>query len=607
MSSMASTPGTRATWRELALPLAAGAVVGFAVVVLPAAAALAGAGSGVLSGRGWTLAGYRQWPGIMLRLPQHADDPAAAFPPAAAGRVGPTWLFWSLAVLLVVVAVVGLGWVALWATRPWRRRPGYASPADLRRVATAAAVLRAAPQVRPDLAGERATVRQVASFLGTEWDTKTRLYRSYNSNCVVVGPSQMGKSAMVVGQIVDADGPAVVTSTRADLLWRTAAARQRRRPGAPLLVWDPEGRSGWPAAMQWSPVAGCEEPSRAQQRAAALVAGARVGEDVTDGGTWQEIAAEILAYYLHAAALTGRSLRDVLDWSANPADETPQEALRGSQVGTSFWAARLAGYANDDPRLVSNMWFGVRLALKATTNPRVLDACCPPAGEGLDSRTFLVEGGSLYLLGSAAQQATVAPLVTALVEDLVESARQMAMASTYERLTPPLHLFLDEVANIAPLPSLPSLMSDGAGVGISVTAVAQSPAQLQERWGEKAAQAMWDNATTKVLYGGSAYPDVLEDISRLCGEFDQSYEVRTSGGVFYPGQASTSVQQRKERVVPVDHLYTLQPLTALLLARATRPVKLRIEPWWQRPDAAQLRADEAALKAGRVLPTGSGR
>ena len=602
--------------RDLAELLVLGVLVVTVVAVLPAATAAAGAVSGLLSGRGWGPAPYGSWPAVLVRLPVHRGDPAGAFPAAVAGHVGPAWRCWLLVVLVVGVAVAALGVGLVWVTRPWRRPPGYATGADLARVATAAAVLRAAPPIRPDLTGpaghrrrgrrggtgpegDRGSVpAQVASFLGVDAHTGTRLYRGYNSNCAVIGPTQVGKTAMLVGQVLEADGPVVVTSTRGDLLWRTAAGR-RRRGGAPALVGDPDRLSGWPDPLRWDPVRGCEDPGRAQLRARALVAGARVGDDVTDGGAWQEIAAEILAYYLHAAALGGRSMREVLAWSANPADETPQDLLRVSPVGTGFWGARLAGHAQADPRLVSNMWFGVRLALNALTQPAVLHACCPQPGEGLDVRAFLAGGGSLYVLGSAAQQASVAPLITALVEDVVETARRTALASPWERLSPPLHLFLDEVANIAPLPTLPSLLSDGAGVGISVTIVAQSPAQLQDRWGEKAAQAIWDNATTKVLFGGSAYPDALEDISRLCGEYDEPYEVRTRSGFFRPEQASTSVQVRQRRVVPVEVLYTLPPLTALLLLRATRPVQMRVVPWWERADADLIRDDETALKAGR--------
>jgi type IV secretory pathway TraG/TraD family ATPase VirD4 len=510
-------------------------------------------------------------------------------------------LFWvTIAGLPTATAVLALRLLAPVASRWQRPPPGYATTADLARATTAAAVLRRTPQVRPDLTGRRIEVTQVASLLGTDARSGRRLYRSYEDNAILAGPTRMGKTACLAGQVIDADGPVVVTSTRTDLLWVTAAARGRR---GPVLVWEPEGKAGWPDPMRWSPVTGCADPGRAQLRAAAMVAGARVGQDVTDGGTWQEIATEILSYYLHAAALGGRSMRDILSWAANPADETPQAILRDSRVGTSFWYGRLAAHAAADPRLVSNMWFGVSLALKCVTHPQVLRACCPPPSQSFDPAAFIRSGGGLYLLGSRARQAPVAPLVTALVEELVETARELGNASEHDRLAPPLHLFLDEVTNIAPLPSLPSLLSDGAGAGIPVTAAVQSPAQLQERWGDRGAQAMWDNATCKLLFGGSAYPDVLEDISRLCGEYDQPYEVRTSGGAFNPAHTSASWQPRRQRVVPIEDLYTLPPLTALLLARATRPTRLAVQPWWTRPDADLLRADQARLKATRHRPS----
>ncbi len=70
--------------------------------------------------------------------------------------------------------------------------------------------------------------------------------------------------------------------------------------------------------------------------------------------------------------------------------------------------------------------------------------------------------------------------VDSLVEDLVDATRRAAAASPGERLDPPL-LLLDEVANIAPLPSLPNLLADGGGSGINTVAVLQSLAQARTR------------------------------------------------------------------------------------------------------------------------------
>ena len=90
-------------------------------------------------------------------------------------------------------------------------------------------------------------------------------------------------------------------------------------------------------------------------------------------------------------------------------------------------------------------------------------------------------------------------MVAAYVEDITETARALAARAPRARLDPPLLLALDEIANLTPLPSLPSLMAEGGGSGITTLAVLQSLAQARNRCGEHAADAIWDAATVKVV------------------------------------------------------------------------------------------------------------
>ena len=93
-----------------------------------------------------------------------------------------------------------------------------------------------------------------------------------------------------------------------------------------------------------------------------------------------------------------------------------------------------------------------------------------------------------------------------LVEDVVEAARRRAARAPGGRLDPPLTLMLDEAANIAPLPSLPSLLSDGGGTGLTTLAVLQSLAQARARWGHEQARSMWDAAPSRSCSAGSPTP-----------------------------------------------------------------------------------------------------
>ena len=76
-------------------------------------------------------------------------------------------------------------------------------------------------------------------------------------------------------------------------------------------------------------------------------------------------------------------------------------------------------------------------------------------GEGFDPEGFLRSNGTLYLIATGAGSNNSAALVSAFVEGLVETARRIAARSAGARLDPPLLLALDEIGNLAPLPSLP--------------------------------------------------------------------------------------------------------------------------------------------------------
>jgi type IV secretory pathway TraG/TraD family ATPase VirD4 len=260
--------------------------------------------------------------------------------------------------------------------------------------------------------------------------------------------------------------------------------------------------------------------------------------------------------------------------------------LRRHPDAASGWAEELAAQAAADPRQRDSVWAGVRRAVDALADPRVLDSCSPDDRDAFDLADFLAGRGTLYLLGTTGAQLTVAPLVTALVEALVDAARTAGAATADGRLDPALTVLLDEAANIAPIPSLPNLLADGGGSGITTVCVLQSLAQARARWGQAGADAMWDAATTKVILGGLAHAEDLQRISQLVGEVDEPVRTRTHGA----GGASTSIGPRRLPVLPVDALRTLRPGHAIVLARNARPVEARLRPWWGGPHAAVIRA-----------------
>jgi type IV secretory pathway TraG/TraD family ATPase VirD4 len=419
------------------------------------------------------------------------------------------------------------------------------------------------------------------------------LWCSVEDSVLLVGPPRMGKGLhVVIPWILDAPGPVVSTSTRPDTLAVTLRSRADR---GPVAIFDPQRLAGLPGGLRWSPVRGCERPRTALVRARGLAAGVGFGRSVSDSDFWSGQTETALRCLLHAAALDSRGPVDLYRWSLNPAlAEEAVFVLNRSASAASGWSDALDAVVHSDPRTRDSVWLGVRQSLAALADPDVLDAVAPHSGDAFDPEQFLREQGTLFLLASAVASASCAPLVAAFVEDVTETARAMAARAPGARLDPPLLLALDEIANLTPLPSLPSLMAEGGGSGITTLTVFQSLAQARHRWGEHAADSLWDAATVKIVLGGLAKLRDLEDVARLLGEIDEPTHTVSRGR---SGDRSSSVSQRQVPVMPPSVLRTLPFGTAVLLLRQTRPVVVDLTPWTARTDAPALLGDRADVEA----------
>lgn len=537
----------------------------------------------------------------------HPSDPAAAWP-AATALPGPFAYWAAVASVLAIAAVSGVGVFRLsrrltpgrdgHADR-LRHLPGLAAPREVLHVAGRRAVRARAGVVRPSLDG-KAAPEQVGYRLGSVRGGE--LWCTVEDSVLLVGPPRMGKGLhLVIPWVLDAPGPVITTSTRPDTLAITA--RQRRRRG-PVAIFDPQRLAGLPGGVAWSPVRGCETPRIALVRARGLAAGVGFGRSVSDADFWAGQTETALRCLLHAAALDGRRSIDLYRWSLNPALAEDAVSILNRASSADGWAEALDATIHTDPRTRDSVWLGVRQSLAALADPDVLTAVDPTPGYEFNPTAFLRESGTLYLLASAVASGSCAPLIAAFVEDVTETARTLAARSPGARLDPPLLLALDEIANLTPLPSLPSLMAEGGGSGITTLAVLQSLAQARNRWGEHAADAIWDAATVKLVLGGLAKYRDLDDVARLLGEIDETVQTTTNGR---GGDRSTSTSVRTMPVLPAAALRTLPFGTGVLLLRQTKPTVIDLHPWTARRDAALLRIDhqlvEHATATGTELPT----
>ncbi|WP_370586090.1 type IV secretory system conjugative DNA transfer family protein [Tessaracoccus sp. MC1679] len=506
-----------------------------------------------------------------------------------------TVIYWSIvAVLLGVLSTAG--WTVWRATRNLRgttdprRLAGTATATEIARTASARSLRHRAKTLRPSLTNPRPA--DVGYLLGS---AKGRaVWATVEDSMLLIGPPRSGKGLhIVINAILDAPGAVITTSTRPDNL--TATLRAREQVG-PVAVFDPQHLApGLPAGLRWSPVRGCEDPLTAMIRATGLASSTGLGSGgVDNGGFWEGKTRTAIQALLHAAALDHRDARTLYQWALNPtAAADAVRILQTDPRAAGGWAESLDAMIQADPRTRDPIWQGVSLAFAALADPRVIDAITPRPGDAFDPKSFLQDNGTLYLLATGAGAGASAALVAAFIEDLVEVARTLAASSPGARLDPPLLMALDEIGNLAPLPSLPTLMAEGGGTGITTMPVLQSMAQAREKWGDNAAGSIWDASIVKIVLGGASNSRDLQDLSTLIGERDERTDSTSIDA--YGGRS----HQRSIRRVPImapDTLRTLPFGTGVILLRTARPIVTDLRPWTDRPDAKTLRGHRSEVE-----------
>lgn len=223
----------------------------------------------------------------------------------------------------------------------------------------------------------------------------------------------------------------------------------------------------------------------------------------------------------------------------------------------------------------------------------MLDAVSPGEDEAFDPEAFIRDKGTLYLLATGAGAGNSAALVAAFVEDLVETARKIAARSPGARLDPPMLLALDEIGNLAPLPSLPTLMSEGGGTGITTMPVLQSLAQAGDKWSDDQASAIWDASITKIILGGASNSRDLQDLSTLIGERDEFTDSITLGDY---GSRTNQRSIRRVPILPPDRIRTMPFGTGVVLLRSAPPIITDLMPWTRRPNATDLKHERREIE-----------
>jgi type IV secretory pathway TraG/TraD family ATPase VirD4 len=439
---------------------------------------------------------------------------------------------------------------------------------------------------------------------------------------MVLGPPRSGKTtSLIIPNVLASPGAVISTSTKPDVL--DATVRARSQVGR-CLLFDPTGTTECTRSVEplrWSPLQSCLEWTGSLATARALVqvgTGAGIGGSVrADHSHWTERAQALLAPLLHAAALGGADMQTVLMWVDRRKALAAQQVLAAEAAPAAELARDLLdGITATEERELSGIWSTASGALAGFRSEHALESTRAPT---FDAGDFVASTDTVYVAAPAHRQALVAPMVVGLVNDVrfgtfARDAATAATAATDNPTTQPVLLALDELANIAPIPDLPSMISEGGGQGLLTLACFQDLSQARQRWPVHA-EGFPSLFGTTVVLPGIGDVRTLDALSLLGGEEEllvrsasvgRSPTDRPLTDLLTGGrtQLGSTLGTHWRRRLPVDVIARGSPGYALAFDERNRVAWIPLAPSHASEPWRSLRGPELGVeipRAGRFL------
>jgi type IV secretory pathway TraG/TraD family ATPase VirD4 len=381
---------------------------------------------------------------------------------------------------------------------------------------------------------------------------------------MVIAPPRSGKSTgFVIPWLLDHDGPALVLSTKRDIYDATAAHR-----GCIGRVWvyDPFGEQ---PSTGFTPLTPASTWAGAIRTGEALASAAHPDQSNAANEFWDKEAASMLAALLHAAALAGQCMSEVIRWLDARSFERPIEILQAS--GAAAAALQLEGVKRRDER---NRETTVMAALNLLRVYRYPQVAASATGELTPERFLDGEANTIYVVAAGHEQEPLRPVILALLAAVYEHA--IVKARRDGTLDPRLFILMDEAANIAPVRNLASWLSQCGDHGIVIATIWQSIAQIDKRYGRAARDAICAASTAQVFIPPLAEPTSAGYLTALLGE-EPVANASSSG----PSRQTLSVSHQK--AAPSPWLRQIGRGQAVLVYRDLPPAIVTAPGWFEDP------------------------
>jgi type IV secretory pathway TraG/TraD family ATPase VirD4 len=380
---------------------------------------------------------------------------------------------------------------------------------------------------------------------------------------MVVAPPRAGKSSgFVVPWLLDHDGPALVLSTKRDVY--DASAAHRRAIGR-VWVYDPFGESG---SAGFTPLVPARTWPGAIRTGEALASAAHPDQANAANEFWDKEAASMLAPLLHAAALCGAGMDKLVRWLDARDFKSAVEALENA--GAAAAADQLEGVGRRDERNRETTVMSALNLLRAYRYPQVVSC----ARSDLTPERFLDGGANTtYVVAAGHDQEALRPVILALVAAVYEAA--IVRARECGPLEPRLFILMDEAANIAPVRNLAPWLSQCGDHGIVIATIWQSIAQIDQRYGRAARDAICAASTAQVFLPPLVEPTSASYLGELLGE-EQVANASTSTGL---SRHTLSIGHQKAG--PPPWLRQIGRGRAILVYRDLPPAIVRAPGWFE--------------------------
>lgn len=443
---------------------------------------------------------------------------------------------------------------------------------------------------------------QVGWHIGTSRIPRgVELWQPWDRTAGVFGPQGSGKTLDVLTPaLLQAPGAALVTLTKPEDLLLTITHRSRI---GPVAVLDPFGAVPGLPPLTWHPVADCVDASVAEKRAKAFCAG--LGGETRGGDSaarfYAAEAAKVIQCYLHAAALTGRTIDHVLEWAADPRHATmPIEILRTHPLAEPNWYGLLAGsITNTDERTAGNTKSTVDQALALFATQERRRRCVPsPGNPPVDIADLIRNNGTIYLLGREDPYVSASPLMTAVAEHVLDTGLRLANEGGFGRLCPSMLACLDELPSTAPIPTLVTRMANERGLGISFIWASQTWRQLVQKYGEQEARAIKDLTNSLMVCGGSKDTAFNRELSDLIGTKRIHRRNHQHGK-----NSSFSTHGEDVPVIRPEHLRELPGRSAMVIAENGKPIVAKLLRCIDGRSGRKLLAEQAAARRRIFQPS----